>query len=79
MASVVTTAWVNNMAFQYHNAWYILKRKLIADRNDLLEELVSDQSELNTIKLRGKIAMLDEIIERYPVELSEQKEEFADG
>lgn len=59
------------MAFQYQNAWLAIRRKLRADRKDLVEQLVSDQSELSTASLRGKISMLDEIIERYPRELSE--------
>lgn len=59
------------MAFQYQNAWYAIKRKLQADRKDLVEQLVNDQDELATARLRGKIWMLDEIIERYPREISE--------
>lgn len=59
------------MAFQYQSAWLAIRRKLRADRKDLVEQLVSEQSELSTAALRGKISMLDEIIERYPRELSE--------
>ncbi|RAK01611.1 hypothetical protein [Aliidiomarina maris] len=59
------------MAFQYQNAWYAIKRKLEADRVDLVEQLVRMQDELSTAQLRGKVAMLDEIIARYPSELSE--------
>lgn len=59
------------MAFQYQNAWYAIKRKLLEDRKEFVEQLVNDQEEMKTARLRGRISMLDEIIERYPRELSE--------
>lgn len=61
------------MAFQYQNAWYAIKAKLENDRTDLVEQLIEQQDELSTVHLRGRIAMIDEILARYPSELSENE------
>ncbi|MCT8857547.1 hypothetical protein K5M76_09550 [Shewanella xiamenensis] len=53
-------------------SWQAVKKRLLKDREELLESLINDMSETATAKIRGKIEMIDEIIRLYPNDLKKQ-------
>lgn len=67
-----------SVAFIHSTAWQRVKKQLKADRQDYLDQLVNNQPELETALLRGRLQMIDEILERYPSECSESEEQLED-
>lgn len=59
-------------------SWQAVVKQLNKDRLELLEALLVDANEVSTAKLRGKIEMIDEIINTYPRELTKQAEAALD-
>ena len=67
-----------SVAFIHSTAWQRVKKQLKADRQDYLNQLVNNQPELETALLRGRLQMIDEILERYPSECSEREDQHED-
>ncbi|MGI2079171.1 hypothetical protein [Shewanella putrefaciens] len=59
-------------------SWKAVVKQLGIDRQSLLEELIVDADAVRTARLRGKIEMIDEIINTYPRELTKQAEAAED-
>ncbi|WP_351122572.1 hypothetical protein [Shewanella sp. T24-MNA-CIBAN-0130] len=57
------------------DSWKAIQRKLIKDRQDILEQLATPANEADTALLRGKIAMIDEILLTYPRDLRKPADE----
>lgn len=55
-------------------SWQAVVKQLNKDRLAMLEALLVDANEVSTAKLRGKIEMIDEIINTYPRELTKPPE-----
>ncbi|MGI2045942.1 hypothetical protein [Shewanella oncorhynchi] len=55
-------------------SWKAVVNQLEIDRKALLEALIADADAVRTARLRGKIEMIDEIINTYPRELTKQAE-----
>lgn len=60
----------------HKGTWNAIKSKLKKDRNDYVEELLRDNGIEKTNELRGRIRMIDDLLERYPQELFADQEEF---
>lgn len=63
------------IAFIHSPAWLKVKRQLLLDRDDLVEQLITQQDHDTSQKLRGKIEQIDEIIARYPTELGQREDD----
>lgn len=61
--------------FIHSPAWLKLKKQLAEDRADLVSQLIQSQSHDHSNVLRGRIQMIDEILERYPVALGDKEED----
>lgn len=61
--------------FIHSPAWLKLKKQLAEDRADLVSQLIQSQSHDHSNVLRGRIQMIDEILERYPVTLGDKEED----
>lgn len=55
-------------------SWKAVVNQLEIDRKALLEALIADADAVRTARLRGKIEMIDEIINTYPRDLTKQAE-----
>ena len=66
------------VAFIHSTAWNRITKHLKSDRQDYLDSLVNQQPELDTAILRGRIQMIDDILERYPTECSELGDDHED-
>lgn len=55
-------------------SWKAVVNQLEKDRKALLEALIVDADAVRTARLRGRIEMIDEIINTYPRELTKQAE-----
>jgi hypothetical protein len=56
-------------------AWAKLKRQMLKDREDLVNQLIHCDSHDKSNTLRGRIQMLDEILERYPIQMGSTEED----
>lgn len=56
------------------DSWKAVVNQLEKDRKALLEALIVDADAVRTARLRGRIEMIDEIINTYPRELTKQAE-----
>lgn len=65
---------MTTVAFIHSTAWTRIQKQLKQDRDDYLNQLVNHQPEYDTAILRGRIQMIDEILERYPTECSQSGE-----
>lgn len=66
------------VAFIHSTAWARMVKKLKQDREDHLNQLVLNQPEYETAILRGRIQMIDEILDRYPTECAAHSDEHED-
>ena len=64
-----------SVAFIHSTAWQRVKKQLKADRQDYLNQLVNNQPELETALLRGRLQIIDELLDRYPSECSEREDQ----
>lgn len=63
------------IAFVHSSAWLKVKRQLLLDRGDLVEQLIRLNEHDASQKVRGKIEQIDEILARYPVELGQREDD----
>ena len=61
--------------FIHSPAWLKLKKQLADDRADLVNQLINQRGHDESNVLRGRIQMIDEILERYPVTLGDKEED----
>lgn len=66
------------VAFIHSTAWARMVKLLKQDRDDYLDQLVLNQPEYETAILRGRIQMINEILERYPAECAAHGDEHED-
>jgi hypothetical protein len=59
------------MSLIHSQAWQKTIKLLKKDRIDLVEQLIQNDSDI----LRGKIQQIDDILDRYPGELSTKEED----
>lgn len=64
--------------FIHSVAWRKMKKKLTADRDDLVTQLVNQRDHDSSMLLRGKITQIDEILERFPQMLGTDEDEDND-
>lgn len=63
------------ITFVHSSAWLKVKRQLLLDRGDLVEQLIAQADHDASQKVRGKIEQIDEILARYPVELGQREDD----
>lgn len=61
--------------FIHSPAWLKLKKQLADDRADLVNQLINQRGHDESMVTRGRIQMIDEILERYPVTLGDKEED----
>lgn len=61
--------------FTHSPAWLKLKKQLAEDRADLVNQLINQRGHDESLITRGRIQMIDEILERYPVTLGDKEED----
>lgn len=61
--------------FIHSPAWLKLKKQLADDKADYTNQLIHCQTHDQSNVLRGRIQMIDEILERYPVTLGDKEED----
>lgn len=61
--------------FIHSPAWTKLKKQLSDDRADLVNQLINQRGHDESMITRGRIQMIDDILERYPVTLGNTDEE----
>lgn len=59
----------------HKGTWNAIKRKLKKDRDDYVDELLRDIDIDKTNEVRGRIRMIDDILERYPHEIFDEEDE----
>lgn len=59
------------MSFVTTSTWIKIKKQLVEDRHDLVEQLIQSNIEKEADKLRGKIQQIDDILEGYPARLTQ--------
>lgn len=61
--------------FIHSPAWLKLKKQLADDRADLVNQLINQRGHDESMVTRGRILMIDEIVERYPATLGDKEED----
>lgn len=59
----------------HKGTWNAIKSKLKKDRDDYVDELLRDLDIDKTNEVRGRIRMIDDILERYPHEIFDEEDE----
>lgn len=58
------------MSFTLTSTWIKIKKQLVEDRHDLVEQLIRSAGQQESDILRGKIQQIDDILDGYPTRLS---------
>jgi len=61
--------------FIHSPAWLKLKKHLAEDRADLVNQLINQRGHDESMITRGRIQMIDDILERYPQTLGDKEED----
>jgi len=59
------------MSFVTTSTWVKIKKQLVDDRHDLVEQLIQSNTEKQSDQLRGKIQQIDDILDGYPARLTQ--------
>lgn len=59
------------MSFVTTSTWVKIKKQLVDDRHDLVEQLIQSNTEKQSDQLRGKIKQIDDILDGYPARLTQ--------
>lgn len=59
----------------YSAAWRKMKKLLDDDRQDLVTQLINQRGHDESMALRGRIAQIDQILERFPQALGTDDED----
>lgn len=61
--------------FIHSPAWLKIKKQLAEDRADLVNQLINQRDHDESLVTRGRIQMIDEMLERYPITLGDKEED----